>query len=72
MCQALREMMEDSEAIGEARGISIGEARGISIGEVRGIQLARQVISLQKEGKMDQEIAQLCGIEVEKVREILL
>ena len=40
MCDALRELMKDefmeTEARGEARGISIGEARGISIGEING------------------------------------
>lgn len=40
--------------------------------EARCVRLARQVIRLQIAGKKEQEIARVCEIPAEKVREILL
>ncbi len=59
------------EARGEARGIAIGEARGKAEGEARGIELTKQIFKLCREGKTNEEIAQLCQVEVARVEEIL-
>ena len=39
MVTTWKEALEESEALGEARGIALGEARGIALGEARGIAL---------------------------------
>lgn len=58
---------DEAEERGEKRGIVIGEERG----EVKGIQLMKTVLKLQNDGKTEKEIAEECGVPVEKVRMIL-
>lgn len=45
----------------------IGEERG----EKRGIELAKKVFKLNAQGNPPEEIAEACGISLEKVKEIL-
>ena len=79
MCQALLDMREECISIGKEKGreegISIGREEGISIGEEEGIsigkQLTKQVFQLWMAGKTEKEIAEICEISVEEVREIL-
>ena len=59
------------ERDGEKRGIAIGEKRGIAIGEEHGLQLAKRIFKLNTQGKSVEEIASLCDITIEKVKEIL-
>lgn len=47
------------------------ENRGIRIGEERGEERAKQVFKLYQIGKSEEEIAEACGLAVERVREIL-
>lgn len=49
------------------RGEKIGEERG----EKRGIELAKKVFKLNAQGNLPEEIAETCGIPLEKVKEIL-
>ena len=42
VCQAIREMREESEKIGEQRGEKIGEQRGEKIGEEKGRQIGEK------------------------------
>ena len=47
MVTTWKEALEESEALGEARGIALGEARGIALGETRGKVIAtREAIEL--------------------------
>ena len=52
MCLAIEQMKEESEAIGEARGVAIGEARGVAIGEARGVAIGglKMLFELVKDG----------------------
>ena len=45
--------------------------RGEKLGEERGEKRTKQVFKLHMQGKPVDEIAKICGIDVEKVREIL-
>lgn len=63
--EELREMCNLSEAI-EEQGIEQGIERGIE----QGLLLAKKIITLVKEGRKEEEIAEICGISVDKVREI--
>lgn len=51
----------------ERRGEKRGEKRGIK----KGIHLTKRVLSLQAQGKSEQEIIAECGITAEEAREIL-
>ena len=57
MGEELKEMCNLSEAI---------EEQGIE----QGLLLAKKIITLAKEGRSEGEIAEICGITVDKVREI--
>ena len=51
----------------EKRGLKAGEESGLR----RGIQEARQVFKLYMQGKSPEEIADLCNISTDKVKQIL-
>ena len=53
------------------RGEKIGEERGEKRGEKRGIELAKKVFKLNAQGNPPEDIAEACGISLEKVKEIL-
>ena len=59
----------------EKRGLKAGEEIGRKAGEEsglrRGIQEARQVFKLYMQGKSPEEIADLCNIGIDKVKQIL-
>ena len=59
----------------EKRGLKAGEEIGRKAGEEsglrRGIQEARQVFKLYMQGKSPEEIADLCDISIDKVKQIL-
>ena len=59
MCQALLDMREECISIGEEKGISIGK------------QLTKQVFQLWMAGKTEKEIAEICEVSVEEVKDIL-
>lgn len=62
MCKALEEIAE----MARQEGISEGKADGFE----QGLLLAKQVIRLAKEGHSVEEMAEICGIPAEKIREI--
>lgn len=59
--EELREMCNLSEAI---------EEQGIEQGIERGLLLAKKIMTLAKEDRNEEDIAEICGISVDKVREI--
>lgn len=61
MGEELKEMCNLSEAI---------EEQGIEQGIEQGLLLAKKIITLAKEGRSEEKIAEICGISVDKVREI--
>lgn len=63
MCKALEEIAE----MARQEGISEGKADGFE----QGLLLAKRVIRLSKEGHSVEEMAEICGIPVEKIREII-
>lgn len=64
--EELRQMCNLSEAI-EEKGIEKGIEEGIE----KGINLTKKVLRCSREGCTEKEIAELCGISVEKVNEIM-
>ena len=62
MCKALEEIAE----MARQEGISEGKVDGFE----QGLLLAKQVIRLAKEGHSVEEMAEICGIPAEKIREI--
>ena len=66
MGEELRQMTNLSEAI-EERGIEKGLEEGIE----KGINLAKKVKRCLREGCSEKKIAEICGISVEKVNEIM-
>ena len=66
MGEELRQMCNLSEAI-EEKGIEKGIEEGIE----KGINLTKKVLRCSREGCTEKEIAELCGISVEKVNEIM-
>ncbi len=59
------------EEIGRKAGEEIGRKAGEESGLRRGIQEARQVFKLYMQGKSPEEIADLCDISIDKVKQIL-
>ena len=55
----------------EKRGLKAGEESGLRRGKELGIQEARQVFKLYMQGKSPEEIADLCNIGIDKVKQIL-
>ena len=55
----------------EKRGLKAGEESGLRRGKELGIQEARQVFKLYMQGKSQEEIADLCNISIDKVKQIL-
>ena len=55
----------------EKRGLKAGEESGLRRGKELGIQEARQVFKLYMQGKSPEEIADLCDISIDKVKQIL-
>ena len=56
---------------GEELGRKAGEEIGKKLGEQEGEQRTRQIFKLHMQGSSPEEIADLCGITVEKVKQIL-
>ena len=67
MCEALNELFAEELREADLRG----RKEGIEQGEKSGIKLAKRVFKLTAEGCSAENIAQECGISVEKVKEIL-
>ena len=65
MGEELRQMCNLSEAI-EEKGIEKGIEEGIE----KGINLTKKVLRYVREGRNNDEIAELCGITIEQVHEI--
>lgn len=63
MCKALEEIAE----MARQEGISEGKADGFE----QGLLLAKRVIRLAKEGHSVEEMADICGNPVGKIREII-
>ncbi|GAA0793228.1 hypothetical protein GCM10008910_07830 [Faecalicatena orotica] len=59
------------EEIGRKAGEKIGIRKGKELGKELGVQEARQVFKLYMQGKSPEEIAVLCNISINKVRQIL-
>lgn len=55
---------------GKAGGVELGKKAGEKEGFEQGLLLAKQVIRLAKEGHSVEEMAEICGIPAEKIREI--
>ena len=55
----------------EKRGLKAGEESGLRRGKELGIQEARQGFKLYMQGKSPEEIADLCDISIDKVKQIL-
>ena len=55
----------------EKRGLKAGEESGLRRGKELGIQEAQQVFKLYMQGKSPEEIADLCDISIDKVKQIL-
>jgi predicted transposase/invertase (TIGR01784 family) len=64
--------LKEGEAIGEERGIAIGEERGIAIGEEKGIEETTKkiVFRLFAKNKSCEEITELTGFDIEKIKEL--
>ena len=79
MCEALNELFAEElkeadlrgRKEGHKEGLREGHKEGIEQGEKSGIKLAKRVFKLTAEGCSVENIAQECGISVEKVKEIL-
>ena len=56
---------------GEEMGRKAGEEAGMCKGKELGVQEARQVFKLYMQGKSQEEIADLCNISIDKVKQIL-
>ena len=56
---------------GEEMGRKAGEEAGMRKGKELGVQEARQVFKLYMQGKSQEEIADLCNISTDKVKQIL-
>ncbi|RHR30715.1 Rpn family recombination-promoting nuclease/putative transposase [Clostridium sp. AF19-22AC] len=63
--------LKAGEEIGRKAGEEIGRKAGEESGLRRGIQEARQVFKLYMQGKSPEEIADLCDISIDKVKQIL-
>lgn len=48
-----------------------GIKRGEEIGEKRGIELTKRIMKLERQGKVFEEISEICQVPIEKVKEIL-
>ena len=59
------------EEIGRKVGEEIGLRRGKELGEQEGERRTRQVFKLYMQGKSPEEIAGLCNISIDKVKQIL-
>ena len=59
------------EMIGEERGIRIGEECGIKIGEEFGEERTKRIFKLYLQGESPEEIAKICQLPLERVKEIL-
>ena len=59
------------EEIGRKAGEEIGIRKGKELGKELGVQEARQVFKLYMQGKSPEEIAVLCNISIDKVKQIL-
>ena len=66
MCKALEEIAE----MARQEGVELGKKAGEKEGFEQGLLLAKQVIRLAKEGHSVEEMAEICGIPAEKIREI--
>ncbi len=55
----------------EKRGLKAGEEIGKKLGELEGERRTRQVFKLFMQGKSPEEIAGLCNISIDKVKQIL-
>ena len=75
MCEALNELfaeeLKEADLRGRKEGRREGRREGIIQGENSGIKLAKKVFKLTAKGCPVENIAQECGISVEKVKEIL-
>ena len=68
MCQAIREMLDDSINQGISQGISQGIRQGIDLGKNQGVTLSAAVFRAIRSGLSDtQEIAAYCGCTEEDV-----
>ncbi len=63
VCKGITDLIEDGRLVGKAEGEAIGEARG----EVR----TKNIFKLYLAGKSVEEIAQTCGVTIEKVEGLL-
>ena len=63
--------LKAGEEIGRKAGEEIGIRKGKELGKELGVQEARQVFKLYMQGKSLEEIAGLCNISIDKVRQIL-
>ena len=63
--------LKAGEEIGRKAGEEIGIRKGKELGKELGVQEARQVFKLYMQGKSPEEIASLCNISIDKVRQIL-
>lgn len=63
MCDALNELF--AEELKEA------DSRGRAAGKSLGIQLAKKVFRLASHGESCESIAEICGITIDSVKEIL-
>ena len=63
--------LKAGEEIGRKAGEEIGIRKGKELGKELGVQEARQVFKLYMQGKSPEEIAGLCNISIDKVKQIL-
>ena len=71
MCDAIRELFADELKEGYESGRKAGCEEGREQGLKQGIALAKTVIRMGMEGKTIDEIARLCQITTDEVKEIL-
>lgn len=79
MCDALNELFAEElkeadsrgRAAGKSLGIQLGKSEGIRLGKSEGIQLAKKVFRLASHGESCESIAEICGITIDSVKEIL-
>ena len=63
--------ISSAEKRGLKAGEEVGRKDGIRIGKELGVQEARQVFKLYMQGRSQEEIADLCDISIDNVKQIL-
>lgn len=71
MESSLRRGIRQGREEGRKAGVEEGRREGRKEGINEGLKLAQKILKLQKVGENEEKIAEICGLTVEQVREIL-